>query len=146
MPTTKASARWEGTLKEGKGSMGLASGAYQGAFTFLSRFERGASPETGTNPEELIAAAHAGCFSMALSGRLTTAGFPPTSIDTQAAITMERTDAGMTITKSHLVTRAKVPGIDEAAFQEHVREAKAGCPVSRALAALTITVEATLER
>lgn len=142
MAARTAQATWNGDLPGGSGEVELGSGAYKDSYSFKSRFEQG----SGTNPEELIAAAHAGCFSMALSGRLTTAGFPPTSIDTQAAITMERTDAGMTITKSHLVTRAKVPGMDEAAFQEHVREAKAGCPVSRALAALAITVEATLER
>lgn len=144
MPVTKADASWKGSLKEGQGSMSLASGAYSGPFSFVSRFEKGASSETGTNPEELLAAAHAGCFSMALSGRLSGAGHVPDSIETSAAITMERIDGAMTVSKSHLVTKVKVAGLDEAAFQEHVRAAADTCPVSRALAGVAITVEATL--
>ena len=144
MPVTKADAKWEGSLKEGKGSMSLASGAYQGAFSFVSRFEKGASAETGTNPEELLAGAHAGCFSMALSGQLTSAGFTVTSIDTTAAVTMTTGPDGAKISSSHLTTRAVVPGIDEAMFQEKVNAAAAGCPVSKALAGVEISVEATL--
>lgn len=144
MPTTKATAVWTGTLKEGNGNMKLPSGTYDGPFTYRSRFEKGAGADTGTNPEELLAAAHAGCFSMALSGQLTSAGFPPDSIDTTAAVTMA-TEGGAKITTSHLVTKARVPGIDEATFQEKVNAAAKGCPVSQALAGLEITVEATLE-
>lgn len=143
MPVTTAAARWQGSLKEGKGTMSLASGAYQGAFSFHSRFEKGASAETGTNPEELLAGAHAGCFSMALSGQLTDAGFTVTSIDTTAAVTMT-TAGGAKITTSHLTTRVVVPGIDEATFQEKVNAAAKGCPVSKALAGVEISVEATL--
>ena len=144
MPITKADARWSGSLKEGKGEMHMASGAYSGPFSFVSRFERGASPETGTNPEELLAASHAGCFSMALSGQLSGAGNVPDSIETTAAITMERVDGAMTISKSHLVTKVKVAGISDADFQKFVQAAAATCPVSRALAGVAITVEATL--
>ena len=144
MPVTKATASWEGTLKEGKGVMKLPSGSFEGPYSFVSRFERGAGPDTGTSPEELLAAAHAGCYSMALSARLTNAGFPPVRVDSEARITMESVDGGMSITKSHLVVKANVPGLGEAAFQEHAASAKTGCPVSRALAALQITLEATL--
>lgn len=144
MTTTKANARWEGTLKEGTGTMRLPSGAFEGRYSFVSRFEKGASAETGTNPEELIAAAHAGCFAMALSGRLAGAGFTPEFIDAEAQVTMDRGDAGLKISKSHLVVRAKVPGLDDAAFQEHAAAAKDGCPVSQALASLDLSVDATL--
>ncbi|HRQ11158.1 MAG: OsmC family peroxiredoxin [Trueperaceae bacterium] len=144
MPITKADASWKGSLKEGKGVMKVASGAYSGPFSFASRFGSGAGPETGTNPEELLAAAHAGCFSMALSGRLADAGHVADSIDTTASVTMERVDGAQTISKSHLVTRVKVAGMDDATFQGHVRAAAESCPVSRALAGVAITVEATL--
>ena len=144
MPVTKAEASWQGSLKEGKGTMSLVSGAYQGAFSFHSRFETGASAETGTNPEELLAGAHAGCFSMALSGQLTDAGFTVTSIDTTAAVTMTTGSGGAKITTSHLTTRVVAPGIDEATFQEKVNAAAQGCPVSKALAGVEISVEATL--
>lgn len=143
MPITKANAHWTGSLKDGKGDMELAGGAYRGPFSFVSRFERGAGPETGTNPEELLAAAHAGCFSMALSGQLTSAGHAPVSIESTAAVTMERIDGAMTISKSHIVTKVKVEGIEEADFQRAVDAAAKTCPVSRALAGVTITVEAT---
>jgi len=141
---TKANARWEGTLKDGTGIMKLPSGTYEGPYSFASRFERGAGRETGTNPEELIAAAHSGCFSMALSGQLVAAGFTPEFIETEAEIGMEKTDSGMVIASSRLVTRARVPGIDEATFQEKAEAAKSGCPVSKALSGLEITLEATL--
>jgi len=144
MTITKANARWEGTLKDGTGTMRLPSGAFEGRYSFVSRFEKGASKETGTNPEELIAAAHAGCFAMAFSGRLTTAGFPPEYIEAESQVTMDRGEAGLKISTSHLVVRAKVPGIDEATFQEHAKAAKDGCPVSQALAGVALSVEATL--
>jgi osmotically inducible protein OsmC len=120
--------------------MRLGSGAYEGQYSFSSRFEEG----VGTNPEELIAAAHAGCFSMALSGRLGGAGHPPTSVKTEAAVHLGQTDAGFTITRIDLTTAAEVPGIDEAEFLKLAEEAKAGCPVSRALAAVEITLSAKL--
>lgn len=145
MPTTKATAVWNGSLKEGNGNMKLPSGTYEGPFSFRSRFEKGAGSDTGTNPEELLAAAHAGCFSMALSGQLTGAGFTPDSIDTTAEVTMATGEGGARITTSHLITRARVPGIDEATFQEKVDAAAKGCPVSKALAGVEISVEATLE-
>ena len=145
MTTTKATAVWHGTLREGNGTMSLPSGTYEGPFSFRSRFEKGAGRATGTNPEELLAAAHAGCFSMALSGQLTAAGFPPEAIDTTAAVTMTTGEGGAKITTSHLVTKARVPGIDEATFREKVDAAAKGCPVSKALAGLEISVEATLE-
>lgn len=144
MPTTKATAVWNGTLKEGNGNMKLPSGTYEGPFSFRSRFEKGAASDTGTNPEELLAAAHAGCFSMALSGQLTGAGFPPESIETVAEVTMTLGEGGAQITTSHLITKARVPGIDEATFNEKVEAASKGCPVSKALAGLAISVEATL--
>ncbi len=144
MPVSTANARWEGTLKEGKGTMRLPSGTYEGPFSFVSRFEKGAGKETGTNPEELIAAAHAGCYAMALSGRIVAAGFTAESIDSEAQITMSRGDSGVAITKSHLIVRAKVPGMSAEAFQAEAEAAKAGCPVSKALAALEITLDAAL--
>jgi osmotically inducible protein OsmC len=141
MPDRKASAVWQGTLKEGNGTMKMTSGAYEGPYSFASRFEEG----TGTNPEELIAAAHAGCFSMALSGQLSNNGFTPDSIETTANVHMEKTDAGNTITRIDLVTQAKVPGIDDAKFQELAQNAKKGCPISRALGAVNeITLDAKL--
>jgi lipoyl-dependent peroxiredoxin len=140
MTTRRASAVWNGTLKEGSGLLRLSSGAYEGPYTFSSRFEEG----QGTNPEELLGAAHAGCFSMAFSGELTRAGFMPARIETTAEVTLERVNEKPTITRIHLVTVANVPGIDEQAFQEKAQAAKAGCPVSRLLQAAEITLEARL--
>jgi osmotically inducible protein OsmC len=140
MPARTADARWEGTLQDGKGTMRFGGGAFEGQYSFASRFEEG----TGTNPEELIAAAHAGCFSMALSGGLTRAGHPPTSVSTTAKVHLEKGDAGFSITHIELETEAVVPGIDAATFQEQAEAAKAGCPVSKALAAVTITLQARL--
>ncbi|MHB8094945.1 MAG: OsmC family protein [Candidatus Aminicenantales bacterium] len=140
MIVRKSTAVWQGTLKEGKGSVSLGSGAFTGAYSFGSRFEDG----TGTNPEELIGAAHAGCFSMALSGVLSQAGFPPREIATEARISMDKTPEGFTITRSDLVTEADVPGIDAALFAKLAEEAKKGCPVSRALKSIEITLQATL--
>jgi osmotically inducible protein OsmC len=140
MPTRTSSARWQGSLKDGAGTMALGSGAFEGPFSFRSRFEEGA----GTNPEELIAAAHAGCFSMAFSNILSQAGHVPTSVDTRANVHLEKTDAGFGITRIDLVTQGDVPGIDEAEFQKLAEQAKANCPVSKALSAVEITLDATL--
>ena len=140
MPVRKASAVWEGPIKEGNGTIKLGSGAYEGKYSFGSRFEE--SP--GTNPEELIGAAHAGCFSMALSGGLSRAGTPPTRISTSAKVHIEKVGEGFSITKIELDTEAQVPGIDDAAFQEAAKKAKEGCPVSRALAGTEITLNAKL--
>ena len=133
-------AQWNGTLKDGKGTVSLGSGAYDGQYSFSSRFESG----TGTNPEELIAAAHAGCFSMALSAQLGKAGFTPTRISSDAKVHLEKVGEGFSITKIELVTEGVVPGIDEATFLEHAEGAKKGCPVSRALGAVEITLDAKL--
>jgi osmotically inducible protein OsmC len=136
----KASAKWIGSLKEGKGTVSTTSGVLKNAqYSFGTRFENGA----GTNPEELIAAAHAGCFSMALSGQLGNAGMTPESIETTASLTMEKVDAGFTITAIHLNTTAKIPGADKAKFETAANNAKAGCPISRLLNA-KITMDAKL--
>lgn len=138
MAVRKSQAQWKGTLREGSGTMKLASGAYEGPFTYASRFESG----PGTNPEELIGAAHAGCFSMFLSALLTKANLPPTTIDTTASVHLGE---GPTINKIELVTRAQVPGISAEQFQEIANQAKANCPVSKALAAVNeITLDAQL--
>jgi len=140
MPVRNAEARWEGDLPNGKGTMRFGGGAFEGQYSFSSRFEDGA----GTNPEELIAAAHAGCFSMALSNGLAKAGFTPTRVDTTASVHLEKTDAGFGITKIDLRTEAEVPGIDQAAFDEQAETAKKNCPVSKALSAVDITLDAKL--
>lgn len=140
MAIRTAHAQWDGTLQQGKGTMALGSGAFKGQYSFASRFEEG----TGTNPEELIAAAHAGCFSMALSGALGRAGFEPRSVTTEARVQLLKGDAGFSITRIELETEAAVPGIDDAKFQEIAAGAKTGCPVSRALAATEITLKAKL--
>src|SRR5438309_11453532 len=138
MPVRKAEARWEGSVQDGKGTMRF--GDFEGRYSFSSRFEEG----SGTNPEELIAAAHAGCFSMALSSGLAKAGHPPTRVDTTASVHLEKGDGGFGITRIDLRTEAEVPGIDAAAFQEQAATAKANCPVSKALAAVEIKLDATL--
>jgi lipoyl-dependent peroxiredoxin len=140
MPARTATARWEGGLKQGKGTMRLGSGAFEGQYSFSSRFEEG----TGTNPEELIGAAHAGCFSMALSGALERAGHTANSIDTSARVHLEPGDAGFRIARIDLTTTADVPGIDDAAFQEQAQTAKANCPVSKALTGVDIQLDARL--
>jgi osmotically inducible protein OsmC len=132
MPKRTANARWNGTLQEGDGTMRMASGAYEGPFSFQSRFAEG----DGTNPEELIAAAHAGCFSMALSGELGRAGHEAESVETTATVHIEKLDEGFGITRIELDTRARVPGVDEQEFQRAAEGAKKGCPVSQALAAV----------
>jgi osmotically inducible protein OsmC len=137
MPNRSSTANWQGTLKEGAGTMRLGSGAYEGPFSFVSRFEDG----PGTNPEELIAAAHAGCYSMALSATLGKAGFTPSAIDTTATVHLNP-PAG--ITKIELSTVAEVPGIDEADFLKYAEETKSTCPVSKALSAVEITLTARL--
>ena len=137
----KASAVWQGDLKSGKGSISTESGTLkQTQYSFSTRFENG----VGTNPEELIAAAHAGCFSMAFSAELGKAGFTPASIATTATITLEKTDAGFTVTESHLDMTAKIPGIEQAQFVDIANAAKAGCPISRLLKA-NVTLAAKLE-
>jgi osmotically inducible protein OsmC len=140
MPTRNASAKWEGDLRSGKGTMKLGSGAYEGQYSFSSRFENG----TGTNPEELIAAAHAGCFTMAFSNGLSQAGHVPTKVETTAKVHLEKTDAGFGIPRIDLVTEAVVPGLDDAKFQELAETAKKNCPVSKLLAAAEITLDAKL--
>lgn len=132
MPARSAAAEWTGGLKDGKGVMKMASGAYEGPYSFASRFESG----TGTNPEELIAAAHAGCFSMALSGALGRAGFAPNSIKTTATVTLDKMGEGFGVVRIDLDCLADVPGIDDKAFQEQAEGAKKGCPISKALAAV----------
>ena len=133
-------AQWNGSLKDGKGTVSLGSGAYDGQYSFSSRFESG----TGTNPEELIAAAHAGCFSMAFSAGLGKAGFTPTRISSEAKVHLEKVGEGFGITKIDLITEAEVPGLDEATFLEHAEGAKKNCPVSKALGAVEITLTAKL--
>jgi osmotically inducible protein OsmC len=140
MPARTANARWEGGLQQGKGSVRLGSGAFEGQFSFSSRFENG----TGTNPEELIGAAHAGCFSMALASGLERAGYSPTSVDTNATVHLDRAEGGFRIRRIDLETTAEVPGVDEAAFQEQAATAKANCPVSVALAGVDIQLTARL--
>ncbi len=140
MAQRKASATWTGALKDGKGNMRLGGGAYEGAYSFQSRFEEG----EGTNPEELIAAAHAGCFSMALSGEIGKAGHEPKRVSTEARVSLVKSDQGFTINRITLVTEAEVPGLSEDEFQKLAEAAKKGCPVSRALAGPEIMLEATL--
>jgi lipoyl-dependent peroxiredoxin len=129
MPKRTASARWDGSLTEGSGTMRMASGAYEGPYSFQSRFEEG----DGTNPEELIAAAHAGCFSMALSAGLGQAGHSPESIETEAVVHLDKVGDGFAINRIELRTRARVPGLSDDEFQKQAEAAKAGCPVSKAL-------------
>ncbi len=136
-----ASAVWQGGLKDGKGTISTQSGTLKETqYSFGSRFETG----VGTNPEELIAAAHAGCFTMALSAQLTDAGMVPENLETTAAVTLEKTDDGPTVTKIHLKTRAKVPGAEKEKFDELAKKAKEGCPISRLLKAAEISVDAQL--
>jgi osmotically inducible protein OsmC len=142
MTTRKATATWKGTLKEGNGLMKSGSGHFEGPYTFASRFEE---DKRATNPEEMIGAAHAGCYSMFLSALLSGEGFNPTSIETTATVHLDRDDKGPLITKIELVMEAAVPDLEEAQFLELADKAKAGCPISRALAAVPdITLTATL--
>ncbi len=140
MPTRKAEAVWDGSLKEGNGKMKFGSGAFEGAYSFGSRFENA----KGTNPEELIGAAHAGCYSMALSSNLGKAGFMPQHIHTTAQVTIESVEGKTLITGIKLETEAKVPGINPAQFQQIAEEVKGSCPVSMALASVPMTLTARL--
>jgi len=141
MPVRSAQAEWKGDLRSGNGTLRSETGAVSGQYSFSSRFEEG----TGTNPEELIAAAHAGCFSMALANLLAQAGHPADSVRTSASVHLEKGEAGFGITRVVLTCRATVPGIEPAAFVEVAEKAKAGCPVSRALAAIRIELDAALD-
>lgn len=142
MATRNARATWKGNLREGDGTMALGSGIWEGPFTFKSRFEEG----QGTNPEELIGAAEAGCFTMQLSASLAEAGHVPDSVETQARVHIRNIDGNPTIAQIELVTHAKVPGLDDATFQQTANTARENCIISRALAGVSnITLEATLE-
>jgi osmotically inducible protein OsmC len=140
MPVRNAEATWKGTLQEGTGSFRTASGAVEGTFSAETRFE----DAPGTNPEELIGAAHAGCFSMAMSAALGRAGATVDSIATTADVTIERLDSGWEITGIHLVSRVHASGIDEDGFQEAAEGTKQGCPVSKALRSVPISLDASL--
>jgi lipoyl-dependent peroxiredoxin len=143
MPTRTAEAKWEGKIMDGRGTMKLGSGAFEGNYSFKTRFEEGV---TGTNPDELLGAAHAGCFSMALSGLLEKAGYPPRSIRTRANVRIEKSGPGFAITGIELDTEADVPGIGDDAFLEQAEAAKANCPVSKALSGTDITLKARLKQ
>lgn len=140
MPERNASAEWSGSLRDGRGTMRLGSGAYEGAYSFGSRFESAA----GTNPEELVAAAHAGCFSMALSAGLGRAGHTPERVHTTARVNLEKVGEGFKITTIELDTQATVPGLDEASFRELAEAAKNDCPVSQLYKGADIRLNATL--
>lgn len=140
MVTRSSEAEWRGNLRDGEGRMKLGSGAFEGSYSYPSRFESG----QGTNPEELIGAAHAGCFSMALAAGLTQAGYVPTRVHTVARVHLDKVSQGFAITVIDLDTQAEVPGIDDAAFQREAQNAKQNCPVSEALQAVTINLTARL--
>ena len=140
MPARTADAEWRGNLTEGKGNIKLGSGAFEGSYDWRARSADG----PGTNPEELVAAAHAGCFSMALSHMLAEAGHPPTRIHTTARVQLDKVEDGFAITRIDLTTEGEVPGVDAATFQGTAEKAKAGCPVSKALAGTDIHLKATL--
>lgn len=139
MITRKADARWEGDLKSGKGNLKLGSGAFEGAYSFGTRFEEA----KGTNPEELLGAAHAGCFSMAFALALSKAGHQPRSVETTASVKLDKVGDGMSITGIDLVSRVSVDGVSDADFQRLANETKEGCIISRALKAVPMTVKAT---
>ena len=141
MPVREAEAEWKGDLAQGSGRVKIGSGRFEGAYSFGSRFEEA----EGTNPEELVAAAHAGCFSMALSNQLANAGHEPKSVKTTARVHLVKGADGFSITKIELSCRAQVPGIDDATFSAKAEAAKTGCPVSKALSAVEITMDAQLE-
>lgn len=140
MAVRTGQAQWKGDLFKGTGTMSVESGAFEGAYSFGSRFEAAG----GTNPEELIAAAHAGCFSMALSAGLAGAGFTPEDVSTMSKVQVEKVDDGFAITNIELTCTAKVPGIDDATFQKFAEETKTGCPVSKALSSVPMHLKATL--
>jgi osmotically inducible protein OsmC len=141
MAARQATAEWKGDLKAGSGRVKLGSGAYEGAYSFTSRFEN----QAGANPEELVGAAHAGCFSMALANSLATAGHTATSVHTTADVHLGKDDKGFLITRIDLTVDAVVPGLDDATFQQHAEKTKTGCIISRALAATPMTLKATLK-
>ena len=140
MAIRTAKAQWDGNLQQGRGNMSFGSGAWNGQYSFASRFEEG----TGTNPEELIGAAHAGCFSMAFANALAKQGFEPKRVSTTANVHLTKGEAGFSISTVELKTEADVPGIDDAKFQQIAEEAKKGCPVSKALAGTQIKLDAKL--
>jgi lipoyl-dependent peroxiredoxin len=142
MPVRNAEAEWQGALQDGKGTMRLGGGAFEGPYSWGSRFE----DAPGTNPEELIGAAHAGCFSMALSGVLGEAGHTPERISTSARVHLDKANGGFAIDKIELAVRGKVEGLSDEDFTRSAEEAKANCPVSQALGGVEITVEAELEQ
>jgi osmotically inducible protein OsmC len=141
MPVRKAEAEWKGNLREGRGEVALESGAFRGPYTFKSRFEDGKE----TNPEELIGAAHAGCFTMALTAALSRQSITPERIHTTASVHIEQSGGGFSIPRIELKTRARVAGIDAARFKELAEDAKRNCPVSKALASVQISLDAALE-
>jgi lipoyl-dependent peroxiredoxin len=143
MPTRNASAEWQGDFKRGKGTVAVGSGAFDLPYTFSGRFENG----DGTNPEELLGAAHAACFAMALSVGLTQAGNPPDTLSAAAKVTVDQVEGGFEITRIDLTVRGKVPGLDADGFQQAAQGAKEGCPLSKALASVKeITLDASLEQ
>ena len=142
MPVRKGTAHWEGSVREGGGTVALEKGAFEGPYSFSGRFEEG----PGTNPEELLGASHAACFTMALSLILGDGGHPPENLDTEARVSIVRDGEGFTIDRIELNTRGRVPGIDQSAFEQAAQAAKENCPLSKALASVeTMTLEATLE-
>ena len=141
MPTRKAEAEWEGNLAEGSGRLKVGSGAFEGPYSFKSRFEEG---QAATNPEELLGAAHAGCFTMALTAGLSRAGIKPKRIHTEARVKLEKVGEAFTITQIELETEAEVPDVDDATFQKYALDAKQNCPLSKALAATQINMTAKL--
>jgi lipoyl-dependent peroxiredoxin len=140
MAVRTAEGEWKGGLKSGSGTVTLGSGAFSGPYSFKSRMEDGA----GTNPEELLGAAHAGCFSMALSAGLEASGFTPTKVHTTAKVYFGPVEGGFAVTKIELTTQAEIPGIDNETFQAQAEGAKKGCPISKALASVPISLDATL--
>ena len=141
MPTRKAEAEWEGNLAEGSGRLKVSSGAFEGPYSFKSRFEEG---QAATNPEELLGAAHAGCFTMALTAGLSRAGIKPKRIHTEARVKLEKVGEAFSITQIELETEAEIPDVDDAAFQKYALDAKQNCPLSKALAATQINMTAKL--
>jgi lipoyl-dependent peroxiredoxin len=141
MPSRKAEAEWKGNLAEGAGELKLGSGAFAGPYSFKSRFEEG---QSATNPEELIGAAHAGCFTMALTAQLSRAQITPTRIHTTATVKLEKIGEAFSITSISLETEADIPGVDDATFQKYANDAKENCPVSKALAGTEIHLTAKL--
>ena len=141
MPTRKAEAEWEGNLAEGSGQLKVGSGAFEGPYSFKSRFEEG---QAATNPEELLGASHAGCFTMALTAQLSRAGIKPKRIHTEARVKLEKVGEAFSITQIELETEAEIPDVDDATFQKYALDAKQNCPISKALAGTQISMTAKL--